>query len=310
MTVDHDAASGWTEACRQRAVVLAVRPELDGGRFPVKRVLGESLAIEADIVADGHDALRAVVLDRPLGRGPGAAAWRETELVLGADDTWRATIELPALGRHRYTVEAWIDTFATWRRGLERKLAAGFDVAVELLEGAALVEAACARRPDPVLRQAAGVLRGTGPLAERIAIAIGDTLAGAMARAPDHRRAARHDRELEVSVERPRAACSAWYELFPRSARGDGRHGTLRDVEARLPYVAELGFDVLYLPPIHPIGRAFRKGRDNAPTAGHDDPGSPWAIGGPEGGHTSIHPALGTLADIELLVAAARDRGI
>jgi starch synthase (maltosyl-transferring) len=321
MTVDH-AASGRTEACRQRAVILAVRPELDGGRFPIKRVLGESLAIEADIVADGHDLLRAVVLDRPLGGplggpldrpldgAPDPAAWRETELVLGADDIWRATIELPALGRHRYTVEAWIDGFATWRRGLERKLAAGFDVAVELLEGAALVEAACARRADPVLRQAAGVLRGAGPLAERIAIATGDALAGAMARAPDRSRAARYDRELEVSVERPRAACSAWYELFPRSARGDGRHGTLRDVEARLPYVAELGFDVLYLPPIHPIGRAFRKGRDNAPTAGPDDPGSPWAIGGPEGGHTSIHPALGTLADLDRLVAAARDRGL
>jgi starch synthase (maltosyl-transferring) len=314
MSVDHGAASGWTEACRQRAVVLAVRPEVDGGRFPVKRALGEPLAIEADIVADGHDVVRAVVLDRAAGSAagsaPGATAWRETALVLGPDDTWRATIELAGLGRHRYTVEAWIDAFATWRRGLERKLAAGLDVGVELLEGAALVEAACARRPDPVLRQAAGVLRGTAPIAERIAIATGDALAEATARAPDRSRAARYDRELEVRVERPLAACSAWYELFPRSARGDGRHGTLRDVAARLPYIAELGFDVLYLPPIHPIGRAFRKGRDNAPAAGPDDPGSPWAIGGPEGGHTSVHPALGTLADFDQLVAAARDRGI
>src|SRR5262249_30997841 len=159
--------------------------------------------------------------------------------------------------------------------------AAGVDVRVELLEGAALIEAAQARRTDLVLRHAAAVLRGTGELAERIATATGAVLADAMARAPDRASASRY-RELAVTVERPRAAYSAWYELFPRSPRGDGKHGTLRDTEARLDYIAELGFDIVYLPPIHPIGRAYRKGPDNAPVAGPDDPGSPWAIGGPE----------------------------
>ncbi|HEX7842036.1 MAG TPA: alpha-amylase family glycosyl hydrolase, partial [Kofleriaceae bacterium] len=143
-----------------------------------------------------------------------------------------------------------------------------------------------------------------------IAIATGAPLAEAMARAPDRTFATRYDRELWVLVERPLAACSAWYELFPRSTRKAGTHGTLRDTEARLDDIAELGFDVVYLPPIHPIGRAFRKGRDNAPVAGPDDPGSPWAIGGPEGGHTSVHPQLGTLADFDHLVAAARARGL
>jgi starch synthase (maltosyl-transferring) len=303
MVVDRD--TGLSEACRQRAVVLAVRPEVDGGRYPVKRALGEPLAIEADIVGDGHDVLRAVVLDRPAG----AERWRETELVAAGNDTWRATIELTALGRHHYTVVAWVDAFATWRRGFERKLAAGLDVAVELLEGAALVEAGDARRGDPLLRQAAVALRGTDTLTDRIAIATSAQLADAMARAPDRSRAARY-RELAVHVERPLAACSAWYELFPRSTGRDGAHGTLSDTEARLDYIAELGFDIVYLPPIHPIGRAFRKGPDNAPIAGPDDPGSPWAIGSAEGGHTSVHRALGTLADLERLVAAARARGL
>ncbi|HSS00783.1 MAG TPA: alpha-1,4-glucan--maltose-1-phosphate maltosyltransferase [Kofleriaceae bacterium] len=323
MSTDANPTRRLSDAHRRRAVVLAVRPVVDGGRYPAKRALGEPLVVEADIVADGHDAIRAVVLDR----APGAEAWRETELVHAANDAWRATIELPALGRHHYTVVAWVDAFATWRHGLVRKVAAGVDVGLELLEGALLVEAARARGGDASLERWARALRGQGPspgagaayaseasampaMTARIAAATDAGLAAAMARAPDKSHATRFDHVLEVVVERRLAACSAWYELFPRSTRSDGKHGTLRDTEARLDYVAELGFDVLYLPPIHPIGRAFRKGPDNTPNAGPDDPGSPWAIGGPEGGHTSVHPALGTLADFDHLVAAARQRGL
>jgi starch synthase (maltosyl-transferring) len=309
MTADRSvpaAAGSLSEVHRRRALILAVRPEVDGGRYPAKRALGEPLQIEADIIGDGHDVLRAFALDRPAG----AKDWRQTELVLDPSDTWRATIELAGLGRHHYTVVAWVDAFATWRRGLERKLAAAVDVTVELLEGAALVEAAHARHADPVLRDALQMLGGRAALAERVAVAIGPSLADAMARLPIPSTATRYDRDLEVVVERALAGCSAWYELFPRSTRGDGSHGTLRDTEARLDYVAELGFDIVYLPPVHPIGRAFRKGPDNAPVAGPGDPGSPWAIGGPEGGHTSIHPELGTLADFDHLVAAARARGL
>ncbi len=282
---------GITMELRGRVVILAVRPELDGGRYPIKRVLGDVLQVEVDAVADGHDRLRAVLLDR----APGETAWHETELVLGNDDVWRASIALRALGRHAYSVVAWIDTFASWRHGLERKLAAGVDVHVELLEGARLVE-----RVDP---EAARALA-----AGSVEIATSPGLAEAMQRAPDRSRATRYRHDLEVVVERRLAACSAWYELFPRSTRADGAHGTLRDAEARLPYVAELGFDIIYLPPIHPIGSAFRKGPDNTPTAGPDDPGSPWAIGNREGGHTAIHPQLGTLADFDHFVAAARAR--
>ncbi|HEY3806997.1 MAG TPA: alpha-1,4-glucan--maltose-1-phosphate maltosyltransferase [Kofleriaceae bacterium] len=293
---------------RGRVVILAIRPELDGGRYPIKRVAGDTLAIEVDAVADGHEVVRAMLLDR----APGATVWRETELVLGADDTWRASIVLPALGRHAYTAIAWVDAFASWRRGLDRKLAAGVDVRLDLLDGALLVE-----RVDPAAAAAlrAGSGDPTAPpsggaagraLGAAIDTALSIALADAMNRAPDRAHASRYHRELEVVVERPLAACSAWYELFPRSARGDGMHGTLRDAEARLPYVAELGFDIVYLPPIHPIGSSFRKGPDNAPVAGPNDPGSPWAIGNREGGHTAIHPQLGTLADFDRFVAAAR----
>ena len=273
------------DAHRPRAVILGVRPEVDGGRYPVKRVAGEPLALEADIVGDGHDVLRAVVVD---------AAQRETELVLGADDTWRATLVLEALGHHHLHVLAWVDAWATWRRGLARKRAANVPVELELLEGALLIEL--------VDRAAAARLR-----AGDVAVIESDALAVAMQAAP---RGPVARAELAVMVERPRAACASWYELFPRSTRADGKHGSLRDAEGRLDYIAELGFDIVYLPPIHPIGRAFRKGPDNAPVAGPGDPGSPWAIGGPEGGHTSVHPELGTLADFDRFVAAARTRGL
>ncbi len=294
------------DADRGRAVVLAVRPEIDGGRYPVKRVVGESLEIEADIVGDGHDVVRAVLVDRAASD----SEWRETELVVGKDDAWRARIDDLKLGRHVYSVIAWTDAFATWRRGFERKVAAGVAGDLELREGALLIDAACLRGGDAALRAAAEHLRGSGTVAERSVIAMDPELAAAMQRWPDREHATRYRHDVEVLVERPLAACSAWYELFPRSTRSDGKHGTFRDVEARLPYLEELGFDILYLPPIHPIGLAFRKGPDNSPTAGPNDPGSPWAIGAKEGGHTSVHPQLGSLADFDRLVSAARARNL
>ena len=292
-----------TESAPPRVVILAVRPEVDGGRYAAKGVVGATVEIEADLVSDGHDLVRAMLLHRP----PGETAWQEVELAPAGNDVWRARFFTSALGRHHYTVIAWIDAFASWRHGLDRKVQAGNDVTVELLEGALLVDAAATR--DPALASFAAVLRGTGPIEERIAAALGAPLAAAMARVPDRTHAARYRHELELHVERPLAAASAWYELFPRSTGGD-RHGTLRDAEGWLDYVAELGFDIIYLPPIHPIGRAFRKGPDNTPDAGPDDVGSPWAIGGPEGGHTSVHPQLGTLADFDRFVVAAQARGL
>ncbi|HEY5921629.1 MAG TPA: alpha-1,4-glucan--maltose-1-phosphate maltosyltransferase [Kofleriaceae bacterium] len=292
------------ERAPTRVVIFAVRPEVDGGRYPAKRVVGEPVEIEADIVADGHDVVRGVLLHRP----PGANDWQEVEMTAAGNDTWHASFVAAALGRHHYTVIAWVDAFASWRRGLERKVQAGNDVSVELLEGAVLIDAAAKR--DPGLASAALALRSGQAIDERIATALGSTLADAMAAVPDRSHAARYRLELELAIERPLAEASAWYELFPRSAAGGGKHGTLRDAEGWLDYIAELGFDIVYLPPIHPIGTAYRKGPDNAPTAGPDDVGSPWAIGGPEGGHTSVHPQLGTLADFDRFVGAARTRGL
>jgi starch synthase (maltosyl-transferring) len=250
------------EPSHSRVVILAVRPEVDGGRYPVKRVVGDTVEVEADVVIDGHDIVRAALLHRP----PGETAWREVEMTAAGNDVWRASFALTALGRHHYVVEAWVDRVASWRRGVDRKREAGADVRVELLEGQALETE--------------------------------------VAKTPDRARAVRYRHELEVHVERPLAASSSWYEFFPRS------FGTLRDAERVLDYVAELGFDIVYLPPIHPIGTAFRKGPDNAPTAGPNDPGSPWAVGNKEGGHTSVHPQLGTLADFDHFVAAAKQRGL
>jgi starch synthase (maltosyl-transferring) len=288
-----------------RVVMLAIRPEVDGGRYPAKRVVGETVEIEVDLVTDGHDIVHAVLLHRP----PGENAWQEVDLVAVGNDTWRASFVASALGRHHYTAIAWVDAFASWRHGLERKVQAGNDVSVELLEGAWLVEAAVKRGSDQQLATVAAALRGSQPIAERVAIALDPALGEAMARVPDRTHAARYARELELHVERPLAAASAWYELFPRST-AQGRHGTLRDAEGWLDHVSELGFDIVYLPPIHPIGTAFRKGPDNSPAAGPDDVGSPWAIGGPEGGHTAVHPQLGTLADFDHFVSAARGKGL
>jgi len=289
---------------RRRVVTLAVRPAVDGGRYPVKRVIGEVLEVEADVVTDGHDVIAAVL----QYRHDSDPEWTEIALEPAGNDAWRASFPLRGLGRYRYSVVAWVDAFASWRRGLQRKFEAKADVAVELLEGALLVDAAVSRGAP--LAEVATYLRGTEPIEDRVRRALGPELGAEIARFPDRSLATGNGRELEVLVERVLARCSAWYELFPRSAGAAGTHGTLADAERRLDYVAELGFDIVYLPPIHPIGTAFRKGPDNAPDAAPGDPGSPWAIGGREGGHTSVHPELGTLADFDRFVGAARERKI
>jgi starch synthase (maltosyl-transferring) len=287
---------------RRRVVVLALRPEVDGGRYPAKRVLGASLDVEADILVDGHDAIGAVLLWRHETEG-----WRETPLVHAGNDAWRASVPLAQLGRYHFTVLAWPDAYATWRRGLERKFAAGVNVSVELEEGARLIDAAIARGAQ--LEPIAHVLRSDAPIEDRVAHASAADVIAEMARFPDRAFAMGYS-EREVLVERALAGCSAWYELFPRSTRADGKHGTFADAEGWLDYIAELGFDIVYLPPIHPIGSAFRKGKDNTPAAEPDDVGSPWAIGNREGGHTSVHPQLGTLADFDRFVRAARERNL
>jgi starch synthase (maltosyl-transferring) len=218
------------------------------------------------------------------------------------------------VGRYEYTVHAWVDRFGSWRKDLSKKAAASQDVSTDLLEGAELIRQAARRSGGSDadwLRGHADVLGHAGDQAARVEVALDPALTAVMARHADRGPGAVHGRVLEVVVDRERARFGAWYELFPRSCADEpGRHGTFKDVEKRLPYVASMGFDVLYLPPIHPIGESFRKGPNNSLEAGPDDPGSPWAIGSEEGGHRAIHPRLGTLADFEHLVEAAREHGI
>jgi starch synthase (maltosyl-transferring) len=293
-------------------VIENVTPKLDGGRYPIKRVIGSVLEVSADIFKDGHDLIAA----RILYRRPGETEFRAAPFNYRFDpDRWHGTFKVDQIGLWQYTVEAWPDRFGTWRSELGKRLDAGQDVRPELLEGASLlarlavklalptqqrIDVAAKRLADPSLT-----------LEERLKVAFAEEILE-LVRAPllaDE--ASRLEQALEVYVDRAEACFSAWYELFPRSqGREPGKHGTFADTACRLPEIAALGFDVIYLPPIHPIGVTHRKGRNNSPTCLPGDVGSPWAIGSKEGGHTAVHPALGTLADFETLVASARDFGI
>jgi len=300
---------------RGSTIIENVRPQVDCGRHPVKRPAGEPVRVTADIFKEGHDELCAVVRWRRLHPDPTGP--REEPMRFLGNDAWEAGLPLEGNGLYAFTVEAWADSFRTWSHELSRKLPTGRDLSPELLEGAALLEAHAARAEAASARADAERLRlGQkellgGPSPAAFAAAADPGLIAVASRHADRAAASRIDRELRIFAERERAVFSAWYELFPRSASGDvKRHGTFRDAERWLPYVAGLGFDVLYLPPIHPIGRRARKGRNNSLSATSDDVGSPWAVGGPEGGHKSIHPQLGTAEDFRRLVAAARDLGL
>ncbi|MFW6067441.1 MAG: alpha-1,4-glucan--maltose-1-phosphate maltosyltransferase [Myxococcota bacterium] len=301
------------EQARRRVYIEGVEPEVDAGRFAAKRVLGDRLHVEADLVADGHDLVAGCVRYRHQD----VDAWSEVPLRLLVNDRWRASFELTELGRWQFTVEAWPAPFATWQHGLRKKVEAGQEVHVDLLMGADLVRAACERaesRDREPLAAAADLLarkpRSEAERVERQEVALSSDLAERMARHPDRSLATLYGRVLEVVVDRARARFSSWYEMFPRSFGPPGKHGTFRDAEKVLPYVAEMGFDVLYLPPIHPIGRSFRKGRNNALEAAPGDPGSPWAIGAAEGGHTAVHPELGTLEDFRRFRNQAEAHGL
>ncbi|HEX5479496.1 MAG TPA: alpha-1,4-glucan--maltose-1-phosphate maltosyltransferase [Dehalococcoidia bacterium] len=298
------------ERAPSRVAVERLYPEIDGGRFPAKRVAGDEMVVEVNAVADGHDELRCALLHRR----DGATAWTETPMTSLVNDRWRGSFPVPALGAYEYTAEAWIDRFRTWRRDFERRLEVRQDVAVELLVAAQLVGAAAARTTGEAARKLHATSRALLPPVDvqaRIKTALDETLLGLMDEHGERANVTRYPRTARVMVDPPRAAFSAWYELFPRSASTKaGKHGTFRDVIDRLPYIAGLGFDVLYLPPIHPIGITHRKGKNNAVTCGIDDPGSPWAIGAGAGGHTAIHPKLGTIDDFRALVRAAGEHGM
>ncbi|MDP9271044.1 MAG: DUF3416 domain-containing protein [Chloroflexota bacterium] len=301
-TVPGEAGPG-ALGTRRTIVIERVVPELDGGRHPVKRVVGEGLLVTADIFADGHDLLDAVL----LLRAEGEARWREVPMRRVENDRWSGTSELAALGRHRYSIEAWRDAWGSWRDGLQKKVSAGVGVATELAEGRLLLHAALARADAAgaeadamAMRLALARHRRARSEPTAAAALAEEELFAAVRRHPDRSWATRYDLELPLIVDRERARLGAWYELFPRSqGRRMGVATTLRGAEWRLPQIAAMGFDVVYLPPVHPIGRINRKGRNNALLARAGDPGSPWAIGSADGGHTEVAPELGGLAEFE-----------
>jgi starch synthase (maltosyl-transferring) len=293
------------------AVIENLQPLVDGGRYPVKRVVGEDLVVEADVFKDGHDVVAAVLRWRSVGE----TRWHETPMSFVDNDRWRGFCTLYEVGTYEYTVEAWTDTFRGWQHEFTTKFEVGIPVlTAESLEGAALVEAA-ARRAY-VTADAARLCK----LAERIRtsknaqineIAHSGELEVLMATYPDRSGATQYVPAARVIVDRTRARTAAWYEFFPRSAEGHGDHGSkLRDCLPRIDDARAMGFDVIYFPPIHPIGHTHRKGRNNAVTCEPGDPGVPWAIGSEAGGHKAIDPSLGTLEDFDWLQAKVRERGM
>ena len=297
---------------RRTVVIEDVAPVVDCGRYPAKREQGTRAEVSADIFKEGHDVLVAFVHYRERGE----REWRESPMRVVDNDRWAGGFTLEANARYDVAIEALADPFRSWRADLDTRVAAGQDVASELLEGAALIEAAAARaalrgdgRADAeALKALAARVRGADR-ADALSAAGDEPLAALMDAYLDRGDATWCD-PFEIVADRERARFAAWYELFPRSTGENGRHGTFKDAERQLERVAAMGFDVVYLPPIHPIGRAFRKGPNNTLSAGPDAPGSPWAIGGPEGGHTAVHPELGTLADFDHFVERARELGL
>ena len=291
----------------RRVVIERLQPEIDAGRFPIKRTIGESVTATVDVFADGHDLLAGVLKYRKAG-----SDWIEIPLQPLVNDAWTATFIVEELGTYEYTVEAWIDRFGSWLKGLVAKADAGQDVSSELLEGAELLQAAARRNGEGLrLLEIADGLRGSLAQDTRVAMAREPELRTLMDARPDRSTSTEYDRVLQVTVDPVRARVGAWYEMFPRSYSPDpSRSATFREAESRLPAIADMGFDVLYLPPIHPIGRTHRKGRNNSLTCEPGDPGSPWAIGSADGGHTAIEPTLGTIEDFDRFVATARRLGL
>lgn len=290
---------------RRRVAIDRVAPDVDGGRFAVKRLVGDVVVVEADIVCDGHDELDCRLHVRHGETGQ----WTTVPLSCIGNDCWRASFTVDRIGSWHWFLTARVDPFVTWLRDLGRREHAGEDLTLELSVGAALVQdaahAAPAAAAEEMARHAARLRGGGGPAAAR-----DPRLRELMATYADRRDETRLEPARSIWVDRGRAGQGAWYEVFPRSWGPPGSHGTLADLATRLDYVRDMGFDVVYLTPIHPIGTAFRKGRNNTLNAAADDVGSPWAIGSSDGGHTAIHPQLGTLADFERLRRRAESLGM
>ena len=295
---------------RRRVVIEKVTPEIDCGRFPIKRITGDTVRVEADIFTDGHDALSCVLRFR---HDP-AMEWTEAFMDPLGNDRWRMAFRVEKAGCYQYAIQAWVDPYKTWRRDLLIRIEAGQELKVDFLIGARLMKDASSRASaqdaDQLLGWADQLSAMDSPASARRAVEDED-LTRLMQRYSDRANATTYENNLSVIVDREKARFSTWYEMFPRSSwMSNSQPGTLKECERRLSYIAALGFDVLYLPPIHPIGRNHRKGKNNVTAATPQEPGSPWAIGSQEGGHKSVHPQLGTLEDFHRLVGKCAEYGI
>jgi starch synthase (maltosyl-transferring) len=296
-------------AVASRIIIEDVWPEIDCGRFPPKRVVGDEAEVWADIYRDGHDKLRAEVLYKVAGE----SEWRRAPMRFFENDRWVGRFTVEENARWLYTIEAWTDHWESWRDEVSKKRQAGQDISLELAEGRAQIEQALKRATGDEAARLARVLRDyeAGNAEQRAGLLLSRLVQQIVERCPDRSDAVRYRRELELVVDRPAARFAAWYEMFPRSqGTVEGRSATFDDAIRRLPEIRELGFDVVYLVPIHPIGRTNRKGRDNSVMAQPGEPGSPYAIGGEEGGHRAVDPELGTLDDFKRFVAAAEKLGM
>lgn len=289
---------------QSRVVIENVQPQVEGGQYHAKSTVGEFVNVTADILGDGHDHIRAQV----LFRHETDESWSTLELKHQSNDTWAATFQVTEKGFYLFTIRAWVDHFETWHDGFKKKAEAALDVRVELMEGAALLKKI--GKGDPYLQTLAKALSDTDNYRGAVDKVLSPGFSTIVHEHPLIEHETIFEKELKVVVEFKKANFSAWYELFPRSSSLDGRHGTFTDVIRLLPRIATMGFDVLYLPPIHPIGKINRKGKNNNVRAEAGEPGSPWAIGSDEGGHKAIHPELGSLAEFKKLIAEAKKLNI
>ena len=294
---------------RRTVVIESIAPAVDDGRYPIKREVGAVIEVTADIFKDGHDVLVAYL----RYRRDSDRAWRESPMHHVDNDRWAGTFTVEATGRYRYTIEALTETFQSWLADLQKRHAGGQDLTSALGEGRALIRDATKRAGGAdrtALEAYAGRIERAGSPASAVAAAAEPELSTLMARYLDRSEATWAEREFEVTVDPVRARFAAWYEFFPRSGTASDRSATFKEAEAQLARASSMGFDVVYLPPIHPIGKAHRKGRNNELVAAPDDPGSPWAIGSADGGYMAVHPDLGTLEDFDRFVEAAKRLGL
>lgn len=292
-----------------RIVITNVYPEIDCGRYPVKRVTGEKFTARADVFADGHDEVKAFFLHKVRGK----RKWNIEPMTALGNDKWEASFTPLEQVAYEYTFAGMVDHFASWQKGLKKKSEDGQDIRIEIEIGVQMMKAVAGKQNSVLqkkLQQAIKEIESSEPSVS-VSLSIGDKISQMMAQTIDIFEATHYHKILNIEVDRPRALFSAWYEFFPRSASAEqGKHGTFKDCEKIIPEIARMGFDVIYFPPVHPIGKKFRKGKNNALTATENDPGSPWAIGSAEGGHKSIHPQLGTEEDFKQLIKTAKQHNM